>query len=135
MKRKAEGLSMVSIKNRQPFERLDEKSKWRIAEEVRSGLIGLKPAYKKYGVPRNSIRAWISKSNLVILLNEKAVDIPYGMTESDQVKQLSIKLYELTKALEKANLKNLSLETMIEVAEENLQIKIRKNRGTKQSSE
>ena len=44
MKRKVEGISMVSIKNRQPFERLDEKSKWRIAEEVRSGLIGLKPA-------------------------------------------------------------------------------------------
>ena len=86
MKGKAEGLRMVSIKNRQPFERLDEKSKWRIVEEVRSGLIGLKAACKKYGLPRNSIRAWISKSNLVILLNKKAVDIPYGRIESDQVK-------------------------------------------------
>jgi len=43
------------------------------------------------------------------------------------------KIQELTKALENAQLKNLALETMIEVAEEHLQIKIRKNRGTKQS--
>ena len=39
----------------------------------------------------------------------------------------------LTKALEYAKLRILGLETMIKVTEEDLQIKIRKKPGTKQS--
>ena len=39
---------------------------------------------------------------------------------------------ELTKSLDYANLKKDSLEIMIKVAEEDLHIKIRKKRGTKQ---
>ena len=45
------------------------------------------------------------------------------------------KIKELTQALELARLKIEGLETMIKVAEEDLQIKIRKKAGTKQSKE
>jgi hypothetical protein len=43
------------------------------------------------------------------------------------------KIQELTKALELSRLKNLALETIIEVAESDFHIKIRKKHGTKQS--
>jgi hypothetical protein len=55
------------------------------------------------------------------------------MTESQESKLLLRKIEELTKALGHAQLKNIALETMIEVAESDLHIKIRKKRGTKQS--
>jgi len=42
---------------------------------------------------------------------------------------------DLTKELEKAKLKISSLETMIEVSEQDLHIKIRKKPGAKQSKE
>ena len=45
------------------------------------------------------------------------------------------KIRELEKHLEYAKLKIISLETLIKVAEEDLHIKIRKKRGTKQLKE
>ena len=50
-------------------------------------------------------------------------------------KAMERKIHELTRALEHAQLKISSLETLIKVSEEDLQIKIRKKRGTKQSKE
>ena len=50
-------------------------------------------------------------------------------------KAMKRKIHELTRALEHAQLKISSLETLIKVSEEDLQIKIRKKRGTKQSKE
>ncbi|WP_161964532.1 hypothetical protein [Mucilaginibacter endophyticus] len=55
------------------------------------------------------------------------------MTQSQESRLLIKKIHELTKALELSQLKNLALETMIEVAESDLHIKIRKKRGTKRS--
>jgi hypothetical protein len=46
---------------------------------------------------------------------------------------LNKKIQQLTKELENAKLKIISLETMITVAEDDLKIKIRKKRVTKQS--
>lgn len=55
------------------------------------------------------------------------------MSESQEAKLLKKKIDELNRALADAQLKNIALETMIEVAESELKIKIRKKRGTKQS--
>ncbi|WP_434059818.1 hypothetical protein, partial [Myroides marinus] len=49
------------------------------------------------------------------------------------VKKLNKQVIELQKALEKANLKIETLETLIEVSEQDLKIKIRKKSGAKQS--
>jgi hypothetical protein len=57
------------------------------------------------------------------------------MTEDEKSNALEKKVKELTKALELSKLKIDSLETMIKVAEEDLHIKIKKKRGTKQSKE
>ena len=57
------------------------------------------------------------------------------MTAGQQSIAVEKKVKALTKALELARLKIDGLETMIKVAEEDLHIKIRKKRGTKQSKE
>ncbi|MFD0701955.1 hypothetical protein, partial [Myroides pelagicus] len=49
------------------------------------------------------------------------------------VKKLNKQVIELQKALEKANLKLETLETLIKVSEQDLKIKIRKKSGAKQS--
>ncbi|HMF70122.1 MAG TPA: hypothetical protein VK616_01535 [Flavitalea sp.] len=119
---------------RKKFERLSEKTKAKIVKEVESGLIGFRAASAKYGVSRQSISEWVAKSKMTtLLINQPVIAAPLSMDDSEQTRLLMRKIQELTKALENAQLKNLALETMIEVAEEHLQIKIRKNRGTKQS--
>ena len=55
--------------------------------------------------------------------------------ETSTVKALSKQVIELQKALEKAKLKIDGLQTMIQVSEEELKIKIRKKPGAKQSKE
>jgi uncharacterized membrane-anchored protein YjiN (DUF445 family) len=58
-----------------------------------------------------------------------------NMTEEKKAELLEKKIKELTKQLDHARLKNVSLETMIRVAEEELNIRIKKKLGTKLSKE
>ena|ERR1035437_4817775 len=57
------------------------------------------------------------------------------MNDDQKESALNKKIQQLTKDLEYAKLKIISLETMITVAENDLKIKIRKKRGTKQLKE
>ncbi|TSJ36498.1 hypothetical protein FO440_21950 [Mucilaginibacter corticis] len=96
-------------------------------------MISCLGASRKYRVPRNTIKAWAGKLNLTTLLSAENSSTLPGMTQSQESKLLIKKINELTKALELSQLKNLALETNIELAESDLYIKIRKRRGTKQS--
>jgi len=121
------------IVRRKPFDKVEEQTKIKIVEEIKTGMISCLGASRKYRVPRNTIKAWAGKLNLTTLLNANNTSALPGMTQSQESKLLINKIHELTKALELSQLKNLALETMIEVAESDLKIKIRKKRGTKQS--
>ena len=57
------------------------------------------------------------------------------MNDDQKESALNKKIQQLTKDLEYAKLKIISLETMITVAENDFKIKIRKKRGTKQLKE
>ena len=103
-----------------------------VVEEVLSGSIYIAGAAKKYGIAhRSTVSSWIKwhQNNADIELpkppsmNEKETDRPEG--ESEQIR-------ELKAALELAKLKIIGLETLIDVAEEQLNIDIRKKPGTKQ---
>lgn len=124
----------VGIK-RKLFERLNDTQKTKIINEIESGIIGIREAGRKYGVHRNSMKAWADKRNLITLHDEKTVQPLPDMTGNRQTELLIKQVKDLTRALELERLKNIALETMIEVAESDLYIKIRKKRGTKQSSE
>jgi len=133
MKTKSIIKEKVTIENRKTWGRLDENTKSKILKELKSGLIGQREASRKYRVPRTTIIQWQRKANLVTLLNAQSSQKSSTMTESQESKILIRKIEELTKALAHAQLRNIALETMIEVAESDLHIKIRKKRGTKQS--
>jgi hypothetical protein len=123
----------VGVTRRKPFDKVEEQTKIKIVEEIKTGMISCLGASRKYRVPRNTFKSWAGKLNLTTLLNVNNTSALPGMTQSQESKLLIKKIHELTKALELSQSKNLALETMIEVAESDLHIKIRKKRGTKQS--
>ncbi|MEJ5995760.1 hypothetical protein WG904_15120 [Pedobacter sp. Du54] len=133
MKAKKEKTIKPTIASRKPWGRLDEETKNKIISEVNNGLLSERAAGRKYGLPKSTIGMWRDKHNLANLLSPQFPDGHLAMDESKELKLLKKKIDELTKALSDAQLKNVALETMIEVAESELKIKIRKKRGTKQS--
>ena len=107
-----------------------------IAKEVQSGIIGIKTACYKYGLCRNTLKLFITKLSIRTLGDKKlSTQMLFRMNDDQKEAALKRKIQELSKDLEYAKLKIVTLETMIDVAETDLKIKIRKKRGTKQLKE
>jgi transposase len=103
-----------------------------VVEEVLSGKIFIAAAAKKHGIThRSTVSSWIRwyRNNYdIVIPNATPVaeeDKPKSAKEQTRIK-------ELEAALELAKLKIIGLETLIDVAEEQLKIDIRKKPGTKQ---
>ncbi len=114
MKIKIKKKPVPTLENRKLFGRLDEATKSKILKEINDGLIGQRQASKKYNIPRTTIILWQRKVNYRTLLD---TNDDQDMTVNQGSKFLLDKIQSLTKALEQARLKNVMLETMIEVAE------------------
>lgn len=125
----------IDANSRDPYKRRDETEMIKIVQEIQSGLLGIRPACIKYGLNRNTLKLFISRLSVRNLGDELSDQLLSGMTSDQKCDALEKKVKELTKALEYSRLKTDSLEIMIKVAEEDLHIKIRKKRGTKQSKE
>jgi hypothetical protein len=125
----------ASVLSRDPYKRRSETEMIKIVTEVNNGLIGKRAACSKYGLNRNTLALFIKKFSVRTLGTEISTQLLANMTDNQKLILLEKKVKELTKSLDYANLKKDSLETMIKVAEEDLHIKIRKKRGTKQSKE
>lgn len=121
-----------SVLSRDPYKRRTEAEMIKIVTEVNKGLIGKRAACAKYGLNRNTLALFIKKFSIRTLGTEISTQLLAKMTDDQKLNLLEKKVKELTKSLEYANLKKDSLEIMIKVAEEDLHIKIRKKRGTKQ---
>ena len=124
-----------SVLSRDPYKRRTETEMIKIVTEVNQGLIGKRAACSKYGLNRNTLALFIKKFSIRTLGTEISTQLLTNMTDDQKLNLLEKKVKELTKSLDYANLKKDSLEIMIKVAEEDLHIKIRKKRGTKQSKE
>lgn len=106
--------------------------KQKVISEIESGQLSIEQARKIYDIGGSStISKWIKKFGKNHLLG-KIVRIEMR-DEIDQLKKLEKEKAELERALAKAHLKILSLETIIESAEEELGIDLKKSTGTKQS--
>ncbi len=130
VKQKREHLSSIS---REPWVRRNEAEMTKIVGDIKSGIITIRGACFKYGLCRNTLKGWITRTTirtLESLMSKKTIE---QVHEDLDAKALLRKVYELTRALENAKLKITSLETLIKVSEEDFQIKIRKKSGTKQS--
>jgi transposase-like protein len=91
---------------------------------------------KKYGIRSGScITQWIRKFDLVPP-SRSQIELEKAMKEQNQItpreQELELKIKSLEKELEKERLRTLALNTMIDIAERDLKIKVRKNSGAKQ---
>ena len=122
----------VTVKTRKPYERLSDNEKKKIVHEINSGLIGQRAAARKYSLNRKTVGAWVvGFSSFNVKPREVAAEAIDKMTENSKTRILAKQVQDLTKQLEKANLKISGLQTMIEISEQELHIKIRKKPGTK----
>jgi transposase-like protein len=125
--------SKRKIISREPYKRRSEAEKQKIIYEVTKGLIGIRAACRKYGVNRNTLKNWMESICLPNLADTIADEPEPTMPASNSENPSNRQIKALINALAEAELKISGLQTMIEVAEEEFRIKIRKKRGTKQS--
>lgn len=91
---------------------------------------------KKYGIKGNtSILNWMRKFGLQEP-NENLIEIRHAMSKETEKtsheRELENKVLELEKLLEHEKLRTTALNTMIDIAERELKISIRKKSGAKQ---
>lgn len=127
--------SRPSPLSRNPHVRRDENEIRKIIAEIESGSIGIRTACFKYGLNRNTLKLWMTRLSIRTLSDNKKNPITSSMADEHKKQDLNCQIKQLKKSLEYAKLKILGLETMIKIAEEDLNIKIRKKNGTKQSKE
>jgi len=135
MKNKPRPQVKLNPKSRAPYVRRSDGEMIKIVKEIQTGLISNRAACFKYGLCRNTLKLFITKFSIRTLGDDFSKQLLSRMNEDQKGSALNKKIQELTKDLEYARLKILSLETMITVAEDDLKIKIRKKRGTKQLKE
>lgn len=115
----------TAIKRKHP-----EELKLRIVKEIVTKVFSISEAAAHYDLSKDSVKKWCSKySSQLSDLNEE----PVTKKKVDQNPLDTDRIYRLERALEDANLKIIGLETMINIAEKDLKIDIRKKPGTKQS--
>jgi len=135
MEVKSKQKKKINPKSKSPYSRLWDAEMRKIVQEIQSGLLSIRSACFKYGLCRNTLKLFISKFSISNFGGKFPTQFVCKMNDDQKNAALSKKIQELTKHLEFAKLKIVGLETMIKVAEEDMQIKIRKKRGTKQLKE
>ncbi len=101
-----------------------------IARAIESKEFSIREAKEKYSLTEDesTFRGWIERYGV-----EKELSLaPMTLQEKQEKSLLEKRIKELEKALEYAKLKNIAVETMIDVAEEQFRISIRKKAGPKQ---
>lgn len=117
-----------------------------VAREVITGIKGPVEAARDYNIPRINVFRWVKryKSEVMQRQTQEALTLPImrdtnpNKKEADAEKRLQVleeENLQLRKKLLESNLKAEALTTLIDLAEENYGISLRKNSGAKQSSE
>lgn len=107
-----------------------ESYKQALVREIEAKNIQTKKASKIYGVPYATLFGWIKKYGSGL---DQSVPAPIFVDKINKdIDPLNEENKLLRKALEISNQKVFSLETMIDIAEKELSIDIRKKSGTKQ---
>jgi transposase len=104
---------------------------------VREYLLGgcsYRQLEEKYGVSHATINRYVRKFKACQQAKLKGIPLPSDpMKHQRNQEQLPDSIEQLQKQLEQERLRNKLLTTMLEIAEDELQIPIRKKFGTKQS--
>ena len=127
------GVASVKLKRPVPIE-----LKRSVVRAIESGRLSVKEAQRTYGIKSvKTINAWIEQFD-----QENAELAPVNDSEMKKKKPVqgsstdnNQDIKALQKALEEAQLKIAALNTLIDVAEDQLKINIRKKPGAKQSND
>lgn len=102
--------------------------KMQVAEEVENGLISAEGARKLYNIPgRDTISSWVEKYGINNRIN-KAV---YIMTKDEEIELIKLRKENnrLKRALDDSHLQVLAWESLVEVAEEEFHLELKKKLG------
>jgi|WetSurMetagenome_2_1015567.scaffolds.fasta_scaffold1218271_1 transposase len=116
--------------------RYSEAFKLHVIEDMDKNGLTQAEVVKKYGLSHHSVlHEWLAKYAKHLLHRIVRIQMPKEKNPYDEIKELKKEKQKLESALAQSHLKNLVLESMIEVAEEEFQIPIKKNFGKKQLKE
>ena len=105
--------------------------RWLISQ-IDSGNMTCQEARERFSLPiwdyKKIIRRWQGRYSDKIHLSLRAM----SAKERTEVKALEKRIKELEEQLERAQMKNVGLETMIDIAENDYKLEIRKKSGPKQ---
>ena len=105
--------------------------KQKVVNEIESGKLSVSSAQELYSIGGSlTIHNWIKKLGKLHLLN-KVVRVELK-DEISKLKESQKRIRELESALADAHIKLVTYETLIEVAEEELGVNIKKNLGPEQ---
>ena len=103
-----------------------------LVREIQSGRMSINEAVERFEFnspsPHRMLRYWLTLYSSEVILTLPMM----SEKERQKVEALQKQLKLLEKQLEDAQMKNVALETLIDVAEDQLKIKIRKKSGPKQ---
>lgn len=104
----------------------------KVVSEIESGQLSIGDARRLYDITGcETIQKWIRKLGKNHLLN-KVVRIEMK-GEKDRIKELEKRIRELESALANEHLRNILLETMVEIAKEDYGIDLKKKHGQRPS--
>ena len=116
--------------------------KKKIAGEVILGIKTGAEASRDYDLPRNNVQNWVLRFRSEILKRETKEVVPLHSMENPkdpdlekQLRSLEEENLKLRKKLMESNLRAEALNTLIDLAEENYGLSLRKNSGAKQSKD
>lgn len=113
-----------------------DEFKFKVVQEYLNSELSQVELLKKYSIGGNSsITNWMRKFGLKEGPKRRLKPYPTmskGKKKTPEERALEKKVKELEAALKYEKLRSLALDTMIDIAEKNLKISIRKKPGTKQ---
>jgi len=113
------------------YKTYSESFKRQVVREVKSGLISKWEAKKKYDIRGNScVLNWIRKFEVQDSPRSRTMDYK-KLTKEDLIKRLK----ELERKLEDEQIRAEGYSKMIDIAEDQLKVPIRKKSDTKQSKD
>jgi transposase-like protein len=106
-----------------------EKKKDLVVEEYLRGGVTLRELEARYRVARSTIHKWVKEFESGYTVEQLKTSMELRKKRSE----LPVEVRELQRQLEEARLQNELLNTMIDIAEDQLGVDIRKKRGAKRS--
>ncbi|MCB9239922.1 MAG: transposase [Flavobacteriales bacterium] len=123
-----------------PRNRFKESDKHRAVQMYLSGGFTKNEITQTFGISYTGLDRWIQKYGPLLMVESSEsedlfLDLDMKKIKPTDSEELQRRIAELEKKLERANLKSELLETMIDIAEEELHIPIRKKYGPQPSNE